>query len=356
MSDDRLFSAFPIKGHTLRNRIGVAPMTRTSSLRDSVPREDVLEFLVRRAENGAAVVYTEAIVTDYESAQGYPRQARLVTQRQIDAWKPVVAAIKEAGAVAIMQMFHCGRMAWEEVNPAGRVIAPSALTPRDDNPLTGRPYPRPDAMSLFDIEHVVDGFVQTARGAVAAGFDGIEIHGAHGYLISQFLSTYTNHREDHYGGPLDQRFRFAREIIRAVHDVVPNDRLLAFRISDWGVADMDVSLFGGADEWRGLMGLLDAEPLDVLSVSTYDHALPAWDSGKTMAALTREVTDKPLFICGGIHDRASADGALADADVVLSGKSMLLNPNLVEDLRTGRPLPAYASEDANAAYGEEPLP
>lgn len=198
MDHSVLFSPFQFKNHTLRNRIGVAPMTRMSSKHDSIPRQDVLDFLVRRAQNGAAIVYTEAIVTDYESAQGYPGQARLLTRRQIDAWRPVVRAVQDAGAVAIMQMFHCGRVGWPEVNPAGRIIAPSPVTPEQKNPLTGSPYPIPDEMSLFDIEHVTQGFVETAKGAIAAGFDGVEIHGAHGYLISQFLSSYSNKRNDGY--------------------------------------------------------------------------------------------------------------------------------------------------------------
>ncbi|MDP4979981.1 MAG: NADH-dependent flavin oxidoreductase, partial [Desulfobacterales bacterium] len=127
MQPEKLFSPFTINQFTIKNRIGVAAMTRMSSRADSVPRADVLEFLIRRARKGAAIVYTEAIVTDYESAQGYPGQARLLTQRQIDAWRPVVNAIQKEGAVAVMQMFHCGRMAWPEVNPAGRVLAPSPI-------------------------------------------------------------------------------------------------------------------------------------------------------------------------------------------------------------------------------------
>ena len=159
MSDGIIFSPFKLKGFTLKNRIGVAPMTRMSSLRDSIPRQDVFDFLVRRAKNGAAIVYTEAIVTDYESAQGYPGQARLVTQRQIDAWRPVVRAIQKEGSMAIMQMFHCGRMAWPDINPANRVIAPSDIAPKQINPLTGEPYPVPDIMTQFDIDHViVDGY------------------------------------------------------------------------------------------------------------------------------------------------------------------------------------------------------
>lgn len=356
MSSDHLFSPFTIGSYTLRNRLGVAPMTRMSSTAGSIPRQDVLDFLVRRAENGAAVVYTEAIVTDYESAQGYPGQARLTTQPQIDAWRKVTARIRDAGALSVMQMFHCGRMAWPEVNPAGRSIAPSALTPQQKNPLTGQPYPVPEVMSHFDIEHVINGFVETAKGAVAAGFDGIEIHGAHGYLINQFLSSHSNHRDDEYGGTTARRYRFAHEVIRAVRSVVPGDRLLLFRISNWGVADPQISLFESANQWQEVIGLLDSEPLDALSVSTYNFRTPAFDSGKTMAALTREATVLPLLICGQIYDRASAEEALRDADIALSGKSILLDPEWVDGVRTGRPMALRHAEEANIAYSAEPLP
>ena len=124
MANNKLFSTFTLKNFTLKNRIGVAPMTRMSSSTDGIPRRDVLDFLIRRAQNDVAVVYTEGIVTDYESAQGYPGQSRMLTQKQIEAWKPVVQAIQKENSIAIMQMFHCGRVAWPEVNPANRVIAP----------------------------------------------------------------------------------------------------------------------------------------------------------------------------------------------------------------------------------------
>ena len=356
MNNDMVFSPFKIKNFTLRNRLGVAPMTRISSPSDSIPRQDVLDFLVRRAENGAAVIYTEAIVTDYESSQGYPRQSRLTTQRQIDAWRQVVEDIHTHGGIAIMQMFHCGRMAWPEINPAGRVLAPSRIAPKQTNPLTGKPYPLPEVMSQFDIEHVINGFVETAKGAVMAGFDGIEIHGAHGYLISQFLSSYSNQRTDSYGGSVENRFRFAREVIDSVALVVPEDRLLVFRISNWGVADMDVSLFDSAEEWQEMVNLLVRQPIDAISLSTYNFRDKAFGTDATMAQLTREVTPLPLMICGQIYDRKSAEEALESADIALSSKSILLNPNWVEDVRIGKKLPLYKSEDANVAYTDEPLP
>jgi 2,4-dienoyl-CoA reductase-like NADH-dependent reductase (Old Yellow Enzyme family) len=356
MGQDVVFSPFSLKSYRLKNRLGVAAMTRMSSPGDGVPRKDVLEFLVRRAANGAAIVFTEGIVTDYESAQGYPRQARLLTQRQIDAWRPVVNSIKDAGAVAIAQLFHCGRVAWPEVNPAGRIIAPSAIAPRQKNPLTGKPYPVPDEMSRFDIEHVVHGFVETAKGAMAAGFDGVEIHGAHGYLITQFLSTYSNQRTDDYGGSVENRFRFARDIIRAVRPVVPGECLITFRISNWGIADMEVSLFQSKEEWQEMIRLLSAEPVDVISVSTYEYDAKAFGTDKTMAGLAREVTKLPLMVCGKIYDRATCEDALRDADIALSAKSMLLNPNWVEDVRQGKKLPSHKSAEANVAYTETPLP
>jgi len=356
MSTDTLFSPFQLKNHALKNRIGVAPMTRMSSVKDSVPRQDVLDFLVHRAENNAAIVYTEAIVTDYESAQGYPGQARITTRRQIEAWQPVVRAIQQHGSIAILQMFHCGRMAWPGVNPANRIISSSPLTPKQDNPLTGKPYPVPDEMNRFDIEHVINGFVETARGAVAAGFDGIEIHGAHGYLINQFLSSYCNQRTDSYGGTVENRYRFAHEIIQAVRPVVPEDRLLTFRISNWGVADMEVSLYSSKEEYQHIIKLLSSEPIDAISVSTYDFTLKAFGTELNMAQITREVTDLPIMICGGIYDRASADKALEDADIILSAKSILLNPNWVADLQAGKLMDAYASEEANIAYTDTPLP
>ena len=355
MADDKLFSSFSINNFTLKNRIGVAPMTRMSAGPNSIPRQDVLDFLVRRAENGAAIVYTEAIVTDYESGQGYPGQARILNRQQIDAWKAVTDAIRQAGSVSIMQMFHCGRMAWPEVNPAHRAIAPSGVTPKQNNPLTQAPYPVPDVISHFDIHHVINGFVETAKGAVAAGFDGIEIHGAHGYLISQFLSGYSNQRTDEYGGLVANRYRFAHAIIQAVRHFVPEDRLLTFRISNWGVADMEVSLYE-REEYQQIIKLLSQEPIDAISVSTYDFSQKVFGTEQNMAQLTREVTDLPIMICGQIYDRASADKALEDADIILSAKSILLNPNWVADLQAGKPMEKYASEEANIAYTDTPLP
>ena len=316
----------------------------------------MLDFLVTRAKNGAGLVYTEALVTDYESAQGYPGQARILNQDQVDAWRRVTDDIRSHGAVSVMQAFHCGRMAYEGVNPANRIIAPSPLAPKQDNPLTQAPYDLPREMTRYDMDHVINGFVETARGAMEAGFDGFELHCAHGYLHNQFLSAYSNQRTDDFGGSLENRFRFIHETIQAVRPEIPMDRLLVVRISNWGIADMDVSLFKDAGEWQDLMGLFSSEPIDAISVSTYDYSEKMFGTDKTMAALTREATELPIMICGKIHDRDSAEAALADADLVLSGKSMLLNPDWVTGVASGEALKLHSSDEAGVAYTGDPLP
>jgi 2,4-dienoyl-CoA reductase-like NADH-dependent reductase (Old Yellow Enzyme family) len=118
---------------------------------------------------------------------------------------------------------------------------------------------------------------------------------------------------------------------------------------------MEVSLFENAENWQAVIRLLSAQPIEAISVSTYDFSKPAFATEKTLAALTREVTTLPIFICGKIYDRATAEAALEHADVILSAKSLLLNPNWVDDLKNNRPLAAFASADANIAYTETPL-
>jgi len=351
-----LFSPITINNITLKNRLGVAPMTRMSAGDTSIPRKDVLDFLVTRAENNAGIVYSEAIVTDYESAQGYPGQARILNQNQVDVWKGVTDKLRSQGAISVCQLFHCGRMAYEGINPANRVIAPSPIAPSQNNPITGSPYPLPEQMSRFDMDHVIAGFVETAKGAMAAGFDGLELHCAHGYLLNQFLSTYSNQRSDKYGGSMENRYRFVHEVIDAVRMVIPEDRMLLVRVSNWGIADMDVSLFESKTEWQEMIHLFSREPIDGISLSTYDFSAKAFGTDQNMTQITREATKLPLLICGKIHDRKTADEALEDADIVLAGKSMLLNPNWVSDVQAAKALKLYGSDEAGIAYTDTPLP
>jgi 2,4-dienoyl-CoA reductase-like NADH-dependent reductase (Old Yellow Enzyme family) len=191
---------------------------------------------------------------------------------------------------------------------------------------------------------------------MAAGFDGFELHCAHGYLLNQFLSAYSNKRSDNYGGSMENRYRFIHEVIAAVRLVIPQDRLLFVRVSNWGIADMDVSLFESKAEWQEMIQLFSREPIDAISLSTYDYSEKAFGTDQNMSRITREVTKLPILICGKIHDRKTADGALQDADLVLSGKSMLLNPNWVAEVEAAKELKLYGSDEAGIAYSDTPLP
>ena len=155
---------------------------------------------------------------------------------------------------------------------------------------------------------------------------------------------------------VENRFRLASEIIRAVSGAIPRDRLLTFRISNWGIVDMDVSLFESKEEYQGIIRLLSKEPIDAVSVSTYDFEAKSFGTDRNMAQITREATSLPILICGKIHDQRTAEAAMRDADLVLSAKSMLLDPHWIEAVRAGESLPLRRSEEADVAYSETPLP
>lgn len=350
-----LFRPFRIRHRRLRNRIGLAPMSRLSSIA-GVPRQHALDLLVHRARAGASLIYTEAILTDSESAQGYPNQSHMETPEQIDAWRPVTQAIRHAGAIAIAQIYHCGRVSDCQINPASRVIAPSAIRLDGVNRHTGRAYGMPESMSSRDIDRVVRGFAATARNCMDAGFDGLEVHAAHGYLIHQFLSAETNVRQDRYGGSVEARCRFAREIIEAVAAAISPQMLLTLRLSLTGTGQPDRCLFSSAEELVACVRLLAAPPVDALSIScrAFDESVLA--TGKSLPRIVRDATVLPLIVCGGIYDRDTADRALYTADVALSGKSLLLNPSWLGDVKHRRIVRPFGREDTAVAYSGELLP
>jgi 2,4-dienoyl-CoA reductase-like NADH-dependent reductase (Old Yellow Enzyme family) len=134
------------------------------------------------------------------------------------------------------------------------------------------------------------------------------------------------------------------------------DKLLVVRVSNWGIADMEVSLFQDKEEWQEMIQLFSNEPIDAVSVSTYDRSEKAFGTDKTMAQLTREATELPVMICGKIHDLETAEAAVEEADLVLSGKTSLLNPHWVADIKAGKAMAAHSSDEAGVAYTDTPLP
>jgi 2,4-dienoyl-CoA reductase-like NADH-dependent reductase (Old Yellow Enzyme family) len=330
-----LFDPFPQRSLTLRNRLVVSPMCEYSAV-DGVPNDWHMVHLGSRAVGGAGAVIAEATAV---SAQGRisPQDAGLWNQAQVDAWRPIARFIKSQGAIAGVQLAHAGRKAstlrpWEGHGPvpAGKgdwqTVAPSAL-PFD----TG--WNVPLALDEAGIAAVIADFRATAQRALAAGFELIELHAAHGYLLHQFLSPLSNQRDDRYGGSFDNRSRIVREIVSAVREVWPAELPLWLRVSatDWAPAD-------GPRGWDVEESVQLAQQLKPLGVDLVDvssggllpHVKIPLAPGYQVpfAARIRREAGVATGAVGLITDaeQAAAIVANGEADVVLIARESLRDP------------------------------
>src|SRR5580658_8147590 len=235
-SADALFTPFAIQQLTLANRIVMAPMTRSFSP-GGIPGPDVAAYYRRRAEGGVGLIVTEGTYPPYAAAGFDPRVPHLYGEEALAGWRRVVHAVHDAGGKIFTQLWHVGMVYGPPRNsPAEgvRPVGPSGL--KKPGELAGEP------MSQADIDAVVEAYGIAAANAKELGFDGIEIHAAHGYLIDQFFWEGTNQRTDRYGGSVVERTRFACEVIEACRSVVGNDFPILFRFSQWKILDYNARL------------------------------------------------------------------------------------------------------------------
>ena len=221
-----LFDTAAVGGQRLRNRIVLPPLTRSRANDDGVPTPLMEDYYRQRA--GAGLVISEgAVITPQASA--YARVPGIYSPEQVAAWRPVVEAAKREGAVVYAQLWHVGRQSHSSVQPDGlppKAPSPIAITGYQYRSATGRiPYEVPRELTTTEIAGIVQAYGTAARNAVRAGFDGVELHAANGYLIDQFLNDGSNHRTDHYGGSLENRTRFLREVITEVARHLPMERI-----------------------------------------------------------------------------------------------------------------------------------
>lgn len=231
MSLNKIFSSYDLNGIELKNRFLMAPMTRSrASQPGDVPNALMAEYYAQRA--GAGLIITEATQISLQG-MGYAKTPGIYSKEQIEGWKLTTTAVHKAGGKIFLQLWHVGRVSSAKVNGL-QPIGPSALTAQktsvyifDGAPngdATFIPVDEPRAMTQADIEHVIEEFVQGAKNAIAAGFDGVEIHGANGYLIDQFLRSNSNKRTDKYGGNQENRIRLLLEITQAVASAIGKDK------------------------------------------------------------------------------------------------------------------------------------
>lgn len=326
-----LFTPLSLRDLTLRNRLWVSPMCQYSAV-DGVPQEWHHTHLAQFASGGAGLVIAEATAVSPEGRIS-PEDAGLWNDEQRDAWAPIVAAIRARGAVAAVQLAHAGRKASTWSPSSGRrgsvaeadggwvTVAPSAVA------FDG--FEEPTALDLAGIDTVVADFGSAARRAVAAGFEVLEIHAAHGYLLHQFLSPLSNLRGDEYGGSLENRARLLLRVIDAVTDAAPGVPLLVrFSATDWADGGWDAEQTAVVAGWASERG---ADFFDISSGGLVAHQRITTGPGYQvdLAARVRREAGVPVSAVGMIDDAAHAERILAagEADAIMAGREWLRDPH-----------------------------
>ncbi|UXY20546.1 NADH:flavin oxidoreductase [Streptomyces cynarae] len=282
-------------GLTIPNRIVMAPMTRMFSP-GGVPGEDVRSYYARRAAAGVGLIVTEGTYVGHESAGNSSRVPRFHGEEQLAGWAKVAEDVHAAGGTIVPQLWHIGMVREQGQNPFpdAPAVGPSGLVTAGAEP-TGK------AMTQQDLDDVIDAFAQAAADAERIGFDGVEIHGAHGYLVDQFLWAGTNRRTDAYGGDPVARTKFAAEIVAAVRERVSPDFPVLFRYSQWKQQDYTARLAETPEELEAILTPLAAAGVDAFHASTRRYWLPEFEgSDLNLAGWTKKLTGKPTITVGSV--------------------------------------------------------
>jgi N-ethylmaleimide reductase len=347
----QLFDPFDLSGLTLPNRMVMAPMTRTRASEDGRPLPLMMEYYVQRASAG--LIVTECTQVS-DQGHGIIRAPGLHRQDQLDAWRPIVDGVHAAGGRIFCQLWHCGRVSHPDIRNGALPVAPSAVAASGSFYLPTGPaeFPVPRVLGGEEISGIIDDFRQAAANAKAAGFDGVELHGAFGYLPDQFLQDGTNQRSDAYGGSVPNRARLLLEVVEALAGV-------------WGVERVGVKLSPS----NRFYGMFDSD-----ARTTFGHVIGALDAMRVayvhlmepnagdlatgtvqiehVAETFRPAITVPL-IANGSFDRQKAQAALDEgtADLVSFGVPFVANPDLPRRFQQDAPL---NTPDPSTFYGEGP--
>jgi 2,4-dienoyl-CoA reductase-like NADH-dependent reductase (Old Yellow Enzyme family) len=347
---ETLFRPYDVAGLRLPNRVVMAPMTRSRSP-GGVPGQDVAAYYARRARAGVGLIITEGTVVDRPGSSDDPNVPRFWGEAALAGWAQVVAAVHAEGGRIMPQLWHVGatqgrRSQWA---PDAPVESPSGLMAPDT------PFGR--AMSEADIEGAIDAFAAAARQAASLGFDGVEIHAAHGYLIDQFFWAGTNRRTDRYGGAtLADRTRFAVEIVRAIRRAVGPALPISLRISQWKQQDYAARLAEGPAEFAAMLEPLCDAGVDILHCSQRRFWEPAFEgSDLNLAGWARRLTGRTAMTVGsvglagdfitGFGGEASAPTSIDqllerlardEFDLVAVGRALLADAQWLENIAMNR--------------------
>ncbi len=317
---NKLFESFSNKSLSLKNKTVMAPMTRAFSP-NYVPNEEVAGYYRRRAEGDVGLIITEGTFISHKAANGYENVPAIYGEAALAGWKHVVDEVHAAGGKIAPQLWHVGAVRKPGVGPDKEAPAysPSGLYKPG--------APNGVAMTQADIDEVVASFAQAALDAKNIGFDAIEVHGAHGYLVDQFFWEGTNQRDDKYGGSLENRTRFGVEIVQAIRTAVGEDFTIIFRFSQWKQQDYTAKLCQTPEELATFLGLLSDAGVDIFHASTRRFWVPEFEgSDLNLAGWTKKLTNKPVITVGNVGLDADFIG---EGNADLSGTS---NPTGIDEL------------------------
>ncbi|KAG6752186.1 hypothetical protein NC652_031556 [Populus alba x Populus x berolinensis] len=337
----------------LSHRIVLAPLTRQRSY-NNVPQPHAILYYSQRTTEGGLLIAEATGISD--TAQGYPNTPGIWTKEQVEAWKPIVDAVHAKGGIFFCQIWHVGRVSNRDFQPNGQ--APISCT---DKPLAPQlrangidavEFTTPRRLRTDEIPHVVNDYRIAARNAMEAGFDGVEIHGAHGYLIDQFMKDQVNDRTDQYGGSLENRCRFALEVVGAVVNEIGADRV-GIRLSPY-------ANYGQAgDSNPGALGLYMVESLNKYGILFCHMVEPRMKTvGERVESphslLPMRKAFNGTFIVAGGYDREEGNKAVAEnySDLVAYGRVFLANPDLPRRFELDAPLNQY---DRSTFYTTDPV-
>ncbi len=329
-----LLSPFDLRGLALRNRVVMAPLTRARAGCERVPNDLMVEYYTQRASAG--LIITEA-TTISEQGIGWIDSPGIYNNAQESGWKKIVAALHTRGTPVFLQLWHCGRASHSAFHGGQPAVSASAIKINGDyihTPQGKLPYEAPRALATAEVAAVVEDYRRAAARAKAAGFDGVEIHAANGYLIDQFLQSKTNQRTDAYGGSIENRCRLLKEIVAATLTVWPADRV-GVRLSpngnfnDMGAPDFRETFTYAAGQLNAF-GLAYLHVVDGLAFGFHEQGKPM-----TLADFRAVFTGPLMGNCGYTQETAEAAIAAGAADLIAFGRPYLSNPDLVERFAHG---------------------
>ncbi len=334
---------------TLKNRIVMAPMTRVRATDDSVPTQEMADYYARRS--AAGLIVTEGTVIQAD-ALGQWNVPGIYNEKQIEHWRVVTDQVHQHDGLIFLQIWHVGRVSHPDFLGGKLPIAPSETV------MTGRiargnglMLGKSRAATVSEIHQIVDQYASAAANAMRAGFDGVEIHGANGYLIDQFLHYHTNLRTDDYGGSAENMSRFPLEVVRAVGEAVGFERV-GLRLSPGGYLNEIVGDERDAAVFAQLIDALNQLPLAYLHTGNFNDAqvFPELQD-RNMTAFLRSLYKGKLIACGSYQFSQAQEGIAKNLfDLVAIGRPFIANPDLIELLKTGQPLKTYDVSMLNTLF------